>query len=169
MHTSQQCALQQHRVGSGIQTVVNPSQCGIIHPCARRPENTMAMYNSSYEHIMASARRSLQDLQTEYIDVLLIHRPDLLMDPQEVARAFAELHAQNSVRYFGVSNFSPSQLELLQAALPADIRLVTNQIEVSALHIDPLVDGTLDQCLRLGISPMAWSPFGMQAALRTLV
>jgi predicted oxidoreductase len=98
----------------------------------------------------------LRRLGIETLDLYQIHRPDFLMNPEEVARAFEELHRSGKVREFGVSNFRPSQLELLQAYLPRP--LVVNQVEVSLLQLGVFEDGTLDQCQRLRIRPMAWSP-----------
>ena len=80
------------------------------------------------------------------------------MDPDEVAEAFRKLSASGKVRYFGVSNFTPSQFELLVSRL--DVPLVTNQVEFSVLQVEPLFDGTMDLCQRYRISPMAWSPLG---------
>jgi predicted oxidoreductase len=101
---------------------------------------------------------SLRELSCGYLDLLLIHRPDPLMDADEVASAFCALRASGKVRHFGVSNFGPSQLELLASRL--DFPLVTNQIEISVLKLDAMLDSTLDQCQRLRIAPMAWSPLG---------
>jgi predicted oxidoreductase len=134
------------------------TKCGIKLVSANRPAHTIKHYDTSREHIIASAETSLRMLRTDHLDLLLIHRPDPLMDPDEVAEAFAELRRAGKVLHFGVSNFMPSQFELLASRL--DFPLVTNQVEISVLHMDALHDGTLDQCLRLGIAPMAWSPLG---------
>jgi predicted oxidoreductase len=101
---------------------------------------------------------SLHELRCGYLDLLLIHRPDPLMDADEVASAFCALRSSGKVRHFGVSNFGPNQLELLASRL--DFSLVTNQIEISVLKLDTMLDGTLDQCQRLRIAPMAWSSLG---------
>jgi predicted oxidoreductase len=134
------------------------TKCGIKLVSTHRPAHTVKHYDTSREHIIASAETSLKTLRTDHIDLLLIHRPDPLLDPDEVAEAFAELRQAGKVLHFGVSNFTPSQFELLASRL--DFPLVTNQVEISVLHMDALHDGTLDQCLRLGIAPMAWSPLG---------
>jgi len=105
---------------------------------------------------MASVDRSLEQLHTDYIDILLIHRPDILMNPAEIAATFARLFRQGKVKYFGVSNFTPSQFELLQSYFP----LITNQVEASILHHEPFQDGTFDQCMRHKIRPTCWSPLG---------
>jgi predicted oxidoreductase len=115
-------------------------------------------YDSSPEHLKQSVEATLSDLHTDYLDVLLVHRPDYLMDADALAAAFAELKAQGKVRFFGVSNFNSSQFELLQAA--CDFPLVTNQIEFSPVCLDPLENGVLDQCQRLKANPMLWSCLG---------
>jgi len=101
---------------------------------------------------------SLRHLRTEYLDLLLLHRPTPLLDPREVNEAFVSLRDAGKVRYFGVSNFLPSQFELLASKL--DVPLVTNQIEYSVMNLDAHVDGSLELCQKLEIRPMAWSPLG---------
>jgi predicted oxidoreductase len=134
------------------------SKCGIVLPTPNRPDNKMHKYNTTRRHIIASVVQSLRNLHTDYLDLLLIHRPDPLMNPHEVAEAFGELSRSGKVRHFGVSNFSPAQFNLLQAAM--DVPLITNQVEISVLHLNALYDGTLDECMTRNIRPMAWSPFG---------
>ncbi|SCK11247.1 aldo/keto reductase family oxidoreductase [Vogesella sp. LIG4] len=129
------------------------SKCGIKPPDAARGWR-VKHYDSSAEHITASVHASLQQLGSDYLDLLLIHRPDPLLEPDEVAETFARLRDAGKVRHFGVSNFSPSQYALLASRTT----LVTNQIEASLLHTAPLFDGSFDQCLQLGIRPMLWSP-----------
>lgn len=129
------------------------SKCGIKPLDANRGWQ-VKHYDSSRAHILASVDASLQNLGTDYLDLLLIHRPDPLLDPDEVADTFASLKASGKVRHFGVSNFSPSQFALLASRTP----LVTNQLEASLLHTAPLFDGSFDQCLQAGIRPMVWSP-----------
>lgn len=129
------------------------SKCGIKPADASRGWQ-VKHYDSSRAHILASVDASLQNLGTDYLDLLLIHRPDPLLDPDEVADTFASLKASGKVRHFGVSNFSPSQFALLASRTP----LVTNQLEASLLHTAPLFDGSFDQCLQAGIRPMVWSP-----------
>jgi predicted oxidoreductase len=97
-------------------------------------------------------------LGTDRLDLLLIHRPDPLLDPSEVADAFSSLKEEGKVLHFGVSNFTGSQFELLQANLP--FPLVTNQIEISLTHHAPLFDGSIDVLMKHKASPMAWSPLG---------
>lgn len=133
------------------------TKCDIMLMSPNRPANTIKHYNTSRDHIIASAENSLRMLQTDYIDVLLIHRPDPLMDADEVAEAFNTLKDAGKVLHFGVSNFSASQFALLNSRL--DFPLVTNQVELSPLNMGVMEDGTLDQCQLLRISPMIWSPF----------
>lgn len=129
-------------------------KCGIKLVSSNRPEHRIKHYDTSRAHILASVEHSLMKLRTDYLDLLLIHRPDPLMNADEVAEAFGSLRRDGKVRHFGASNFSPPQFELLSSRFP----LVTNQIELSALQMASLHDGTLDQCQRLRIAPMAWSP-----------
>jgi predicted oxidoreductase len=132
------------------------TKCGIKLVSPSRPGHRIKSYDTSAEYIMASVDNSLKCLNTEYIDLLLIHRPDPLMDPEEINRAFVTLRDCGKVRHFGVSNFLPSQFDSLASQL--DVPLVTNQIEYSVMQLAAHSDGTIDQCQRLGIRPMAWSP-----------
>lgn len=128
------------------------SKCGI----KPYPAHSVKHYDTSKTHIINSVERSLMLLGTDYLDVLLIHRPDPLMNADEVAEAFAHLKQAGKVRYFGTSNHTPSQFELLSSRL--DFPLVTNQIQFSLLENAALQNGALDLCQRLRFSPMAWSP-----------
>lgn len=132
------------------------SKCGIA--TTAKPENTLGHYITGRAHIIQSAEQSLHNLATDYLDLLLIHRPDPLMDADEVAEAFLHLHQSGKVRHFGVSNFTPAQFSLLQSRLP--FTLATNQVEISPVHQPSLLDGTLDQLQQLRIRPMAWSCLG---------
>ena len=130
------------------------SKTGIALVSSERPEHRIQHYNTRRQHIIDSAERSLSNLHTDHLDLLLIHRPSPLMDADEIAEGFHALHQSGKVHYFGVSNFSPRQFELINSRFP----LVTNQVEVSPLYLDLLHDGTLDQMQQLKIAPMAWSP-----------
>ena len=132
------------------------TKCGIRLVTPRRPNHKIKSYDSTPKHIINSAENSLMQLGVDHLDLFLIHRPDYLMHPQEIAEAFELLKRQGKVKAFGVSNFSPSQFDLLHSYTP----LVTNQVEISLLHRNAFEDGTLDQCMKLGIRPTAWSPFG---------
>ncbi|MCQ1059286.1 aldo/keto reductase [Photobacterium sp. DNB23_23_1] len=122
------------------------------------PDRKINHYDTSKQHIVHSVNNSLSRLQVENIDVLLIHRPDVLMDADEVAEAFVELKKQGKVNHFGVSNFTPSQFDLLQSRL--DAPLVTNQVEINPLSFEAAHDGTLDQLQMKRVKPMAWSCLG---------
>ncbi|WP_320709262.1 aldo/keto reductase family oxidoreductase [Enterobacter sp. 302C9] len=132
------------------------TKCGIA--TTAKPEHALGHYITDSAHIIKSAEQSLVNLATDRIDLLLIHRPDPLMDADEVAEAFLNLHQSGKVRHFGVSNFSPAQFALLQSRLP--FTLATNQVEISPVHQPLLLDGTLDQLQQLRIRPMAWSCLG---------
>ncbi|MFS0673986.1 aldo/keto reductase [Ornithinibacillus sp. 179-J 7C1 HS] len=132
------------------------TKCGIVFPSPNRPERKSHHYNTSKKHIIQSVENSLKNFQTDYIDTLLIHRPDPFMDPEQVASAFHELKATGKVRHFGVSNFKRHQLTMLESYL--DVELVTNQIEISAYELENIEDGTLNLCLEKRVAPMAWSP-----------
>ncbi|HDN9018191.1 TPA: aldo/keto reductase family oxidoreductase [Aeromonas salmonicida] len=132
------------------------SKCGIA--LTAKPEHALNHYNTGKAHIIASAEDSLRKLATDYLDLLLIHRPDPLMDADEVADAFISLKQAGKVKHLGVSNFSARQFELLQSRMP--FPLVTNQLEISPLNQSTTLDGTLDLCQQLRIKPMAWSCLG---------
>lgn len=131
------------------------TKCG-IRPAGDPTPDAPSRYDFSTEEITGSCERSLKRLGVETIDLFLLHRPDYLADPHEIAQAFARLKAAGKVRYFGVSNFRPSLVTALQAACP--MPLVVNQVEISLAKLDAFTDGTLDQCLIESITPMAWSP-----------
>lgn len=130
------------------------SKCGIqlVHPA--RPGNAIKHYDTSAAHVRASVENSLQALHTDRLDLLLIHRPDALLDADALAACFEQLRRDGKVLHFGVSNFTPAQFELLNSRIP----LATNQVECSPLHLDPIHDGTFDQAQRLRVPPMIWSP-----------
>lgn len=132
------------------------TKCGIKLISKNRPNHKIKHYDTGKEHIINSAENSLKNLQTDYIDLLLIHRPDPFMNPEEIAEAFNRLKAQGKVLNFGVSNFKPSQFKMLSSYL--DFPLVTNQIQISPMHLEHFELGTIEQCQEYRISPMAWSP-----------
>ena len=143
------------------------SKCGII--------GTPFHYDNSYEHIVSSVEGSLAALGTDYLDVLLLHRPDALVEPEEVARAFDELESAGKVRRFGVSNHTPRQIDLLKTAVQQPI--VVNQVQLSLTHAPIFTQGlasnmvghddsvtrdgggVVDYARRHGITLQAWSPF----------
>lgn len=134
------------------------TKCDIKLISDKFPEHHIHHYDTSRSHIIASAEASLKHLRTDHLDVLLLHRPDPLMDADEVAEAFSALRSSGKVRHFGVSNFTPAQFDLLADRLP--FPLVTNQVECSVLNFEVMHDGTLDHHQRLRVAPMVWSPLG---------
>ncbi len=135
----------------------------IATKCGIRPPNTPTSgapyrYDFSSSYIVKSCEDSLKRLGVDCIDLYQLHRPDYLMDPDEIAKAFAKLKKAGKVKHFGVSNFKPSQVAALQSALKQP--LLVNQVEISLSQLEPFEDGTLDQCLAENITPMAWSPLG---------
>ena len=132
------------------------TKCGIQMISPNRPEHLIKSYNTSAKHIISSVEQSLINFGTDYLDVLLIHRPDPLLNPVEVADAIALLKQQGKILSFGVSNFLPHQTSLLAAHTQIDY----NQIEISILQLQALHDGTLDHCMQHNIIPMAWAPLG---------
>lgn len=137
--------------------IVIATKCGIRFGGDPKPESPHR-YDFSAEHILWSCEQSLKRLKTDYIDIYQLHRPDLLMNPSEVADAFEKLHHKGMVRWFGVSNFMPSFVTALQSRLP--FPLVVNQVEIHLGRLAPFYDGTLDQCITERITPLAWSPIG---------
>ena len=131
------------------------TKCGIKLVSENRPEHALKHYDTSREHLVGSVDASLAALRTDRADLLLIHRPDPLLNADEVAEAFDELRRGGKVLAFGVSNFSPAQFRLLNDRIE---HLAAHQVQMSALHLDPFLDGTLDQCQRHRAVPMAWSP-----------
>ena len=132
------------------------TKCGIKFPSSRRPANKSHIYDTSARHIIWSAENSLKLLNTDYLDLLLIHRPDPLSDPAEIAEAFEALKKDGKVLHFGVSNFSGPQFRMLQKFVSAP--LVTNQIELSVKYTEPFFNGDVDVLMEFNASPMAWSP-----------
>jgi predicted oxidoreductase len=135
--------------------VLIATKCGIRSPGDPKPHSPHR-YDFSAEHIIASCEKSLKRLGVDTIDIYQLHRPDWLCDPQEVDEAFEQLASQGKVRYFGVSNFRPSLVNALAAGL--SMPLVVNQVEIHLGRLDCFEDGTLDQCLEHGMTPLAWSP-----------
>jgi predicted oxidoreductase len=132
------------------------SKCGIKLLSPKRAQHTIQHYDTSAAHIVASAEESLRQLHTDRLDLLLIHRPDPLMDFDEIAEAFSTLKKAGKVLNFGVSNFTRHQFESLNRR----IALATNQVEFSPLHTAPMFDETFDGMQDLRIAPMVWSPLG---------
>ena len=150
--------------GEKRENIFIQSKCGIVPG---------VMYDFSKEHIIRSVEGSLKRLGTDYLDALLLHRPDTLMEPEEVAEAFDELERSGKVRYFGVSNQNPMQMELMKKYVKQP--LMANQMQLSAAHTPMIQEqfetntmnagavsrtgGVLDYCRLHGITIQAWSPF----------
>ena len=135
--------------------VIVASKCGIRwrgEPDASAPHR----WDFSREHVLRSCDASLERLGIERLDLFMLHRPDWLADPEEIASAFCRLRDQGKVTEFGVSNFRPSLLAAVQRACP--MQLVVNQVEIHLERLDAFEDGTLDQCLAEGMTPVSWSP-----------
>lgn len=131
------------------------SKCGIKLINSSKNSHQVSHYTSTEKDVLSSVETSLRLLNIENLDILLLHRPDWLMDVDEIAEVFSQLKQSGKVVHFGVSNFSASQFLLLQSRLKSP--LVTNQIEINPLNIEATNDGTLDQMQQLRIRPMAWS------------
>ena len=129
------------------------TKCGIRLRSAQRPYR-VNHYDSSAAYVRTQVEQSLRNLHTEQLDLVLIHRPDYLMDAAALAETFRTLTGEGKVAHWGVSNHTTSQFALLQAHHP----LATNQVELSPLAMAALDDGTLDQAQQLGARPMIWSP-----------
>jgi predicted oxidoreductase len=129
------------------------SKSGIRLRSAQRPYR-LSHYDTSAGYVRAQVEQSLRNLHTDRLDLVLIHRPDYLMDAAALADTFVALTREGKVAHWGVSNHSASQFALLHQHHP----LATNQIELSPLAMDALDDGTLDQAQQLGLRPMIWSP-----------
>lgn len=142
---------------SGIdrETIQLISKCGIQHTIGNRP-NKVKHYDYSKEYIIWSVENSLKFLKTDYLDILLLHRPSPLMHPDVIAEAVSELKATGKIKSFGLSNFTSSQTDLIRSRT----EVAYNQVEFSATHIEPMLDGSFDYMMVNEIKPMAWSPIG---------
>jgi predicted oxidoreductase len=140
------------------------TKCGIRLSGSGQPPARVKHYDTSAEHVTASVERSLKNLRTDYVDLLLIHRPDPLMDADALAQAFERLRAAGKVLHFGVSNHTAAQTALLQSR--CGFPLATNQVEMSLRQIEPFTGGLLDDCQMRRMRPMAWSPLAGGGLLR---
>ncbi|MCB0375935.1 MAG: aldo/keto reductase, partial [Sinomicrobium sp.] len=131
------------------------SKCGIQYVGNTR-NNSVKHYNYAKDYIIGSAETSLKQLKTDYLDLLLLHRPSPLMQPDEIAGAVTALKKEGKIKAFGLSNFTPSQTALIRSRIPVS----ANQIRFSVTHFDPMLDGSLDDMMLHDILPMAWSPLG---------
>lgn len=129
------------------------TKCTLVYPYTGA---RVKYYDTSEEYILAQVETSLRKLQTDYIDVLLLHRPDPFMDPESTARAFDKLHSSGKVRHFGVSNYKPLDYDMLASYV--DQKLITNQVEVSVLQHENFDDRTIAHAMMNRIHPIVWSP-----------
>ena len=132
------------------------TKAGIYVPCSHHPERRTAHYNATGPRLLKSLEKSLRLLGTDHVELFLVHRPDWLTRADDTAAGLNELLRTGKIRAAGASNYSTSQFDLLNARM--DQPLATNQIEFHLLHPEPIDDGTLHQCEKLGVHPMAWSP-----------
>lgn len=131
------------------------SKCGIKYVCEAR-DYQLKHYDYSKEYIIWSADQSLKNLKTEYLDLFLLHRPSPLMNADTIADAVDHLKSAGKIKTFGVSNFTPSQIAMLEKTIP----VTGNQVELSLTSHKVMYDGTLDDCLAHGRMAMSWSPLG---------
>lgn len=141
------------QIRSQIQII---TKCGIKLLSKKYPERYIKHYDTTKEHIINSVNQSLKKMNTDYLDLLLLHRPDPLIDSIEVSEAFNYLYESGKVLNFGVSNYKPHSFKLIKKYVKQP--LVTNQIEISPLNITSFFDGTIELCQELNIPPMAWGP-----------
>lgn len=167
------------KFAQGLQSAKIPRDKVIIQSkCGLRDVHQNYHFDFSKDYIVSSVEKSLQRLRTDYLDILLLHRPDALIEPDEVAEAFHRLHQDGKVRYFGVSNQTPYQIELLQKSM--DQKLLVNQLQFGPAHtimVDEGLNtnmynrfaifrdgGVLDYCRLKDITIQAWSPFQVDLA-----
>jgi predicted oxidoreductase len=132
------------------------TKCGIKMKSSRRPNHKIKSYDSTADHIIKSVEESLTALHVEQIKLLLLHRPDFLLNPHDVAAAVDQLKKTGKIKHFGVSNFSNVEIEKLSSY----VKVENNQIEYSIAHLAPLSDGTLDKAWINEVQITAWSPLG---------
>ncbi|QCI99653.1 aldo/keto reductase [Agrobacterium larrymoorei] len=134
------------------------TKCGIVAPAGRHSAARVKHYDTSAKHINESVEASLRDMNTDRIDLLLIHRPDPMLDPEETGEALDALVTSGKVKSVGVSNFRPWDFSLLQSNMTEE--LVTNQIEISLAETSPFTNGDLAYLQERDLPIMAWSPLG---------
>ena len=132
------------------------TKCGINMLTPNRPHHAIKSYDTSATHITKSVEQSLQNFHTDYIDTLLIHRPDILMHVEEIAATITTLKTAGKIKSFGVSNFTTSQVALLNKYIPIE----HHQVEISLTNLNAFDNGVLDQCQLENIEAQSWSPMG---------
>lgn len=143
------------RAGIQRKNVKYITKCGIQLKDENR-NSTLKHYDYSKEHIVFSAEQSLKNLQTDYLDTFLLHRPSPIMQAEEIAEAIFLLQKSGKIINFGVSNFTPSQIDLIAKYIPVKV----NQIEFSLTHNKAMQNGSLDHMIQKDIQAMCWSPLG---------
>jgi len=132
------------------------TKAGIYVPCSYHPDRHTAHYNAMAAHLVKSAEKSLRFLGTDHVELFLVHRPDWLTTADDTAAGLNQLVRDGKIRSAGVSNYNVAQFDLLNSRMEQP--LATNQLEFHLLHMDPIFDGTFDQCQKERVLPMAWSP-----------
>ena len=132
------------------------TKAGIYVPCKFHPDREVAHYNATAARLVKSLDKSLRFLGTDRVDLFLVHRPDWLTSADDTANGLNQLLRDGKIRSAGVSNYNVHQFDLLNSRMEQP--LVTNQLEFHLLHMEPIYDGTFNQCEKLGVLPMAWSP-----------
>ena len=132
------------------------TKCGINMLTPNRPHHAIKSYDTSATHITKSVEQSLQNFHTDYIDTLLIHRPDILMHVEDIAATITTLKTAGKIKSFGVSNFTTSQVALLNKYIPIE----HHQVEISVTNLNVFDNGVLDQCQLENIEAQSWSPMG---------
>lgn len=132
------------------------TKCGIKMMSPNRPDHYIKSYDSSAAHIKASVENSLKNFNTDYIDTLLIHRPDVIMNVQEIGEVISTLKQEGKVKHFGVSNFTKDQVELLNQY----IKVEQHQVEISTTNLEAYHNGILEQAQKNKITIQSWSPLG---------
>jgi predicted oxidoreductase len=145
-----------------LESAVNREEIQLISKCGiqiigNNRANKIKHYCYSKDYIIWSAEQSLKNLKTEYLDTFLLHRPSPLMHPDEIAEAITRLQNSGKILEFGVSNFTPSQVELISDK----VKISVNQIEFSLTQNQAMHSGSLDQMIQNNIQPMCWSPLGI--------
>jgi len=132
------------------------TKAGIYVPCSYHPDRHTAHYNATAARLVKSAEKSLRFLGTDHVELFLVHRPDWLTSADDTAAGLNQLAREGKIRSAGVSNYNVAQFDLLNSRMEQP--LATNQLEFHLLHMDPIFDGTFDQCQKERVLPMAWSP-----------
>lgn len=157
-YTSEEIFGQALKMDPGLRDKIQiVTKCGVRLKSGRRPQNRVQHYDLSPEHITNSLENSLRLLSVDSVDLLLLHRPDALMNFEETAATLDTLISEGKTAQIGVSNFTTTQFSALQSYMSNP--LVTNQIRFNVLHTEPLFDGVLDQACELNYQPMAYAPF----------